>query len=180
MAINRRLIAQDSTQEAQWLKIDHSSRYIENHLDEWQFLFGPNSELDTSSQIVKLAARFNDNTFANIQIVGYLYDTTNASISNSNNCVFRIYKVNLPDWSETLITTLNGTQLPNFYYYINPTTSSLTLDFQGGDTLMIDAIITRLGVTYRDRIYINHLGIFDNVTRLKNEIDFLFITKKDL
>lgn len=180
MAIIRRLVAQDSTQEAQWLKVDHSTRYIENHIDEWQFLFGPNSVLSNSSQIVKLAARFNDNTFANIQIIGYLYDTVSASISNSSSCVFRIYKVNPPDWSETLITTLNGSQLSNSYYYINPTTSSLTLDFQGGDTIMVDAAITRLGITYRDRIYVNHLGIFDNVTRLKNEVDFLFITKKDL
>jgi hypothetical protein len=44
---------------------------------------------------------------------------------------------------------------------------------------MIQATIVRLGITYRDRIYVNHLGIFDNVTRLRGDVEFLEVTKKD-
>lgn len=179
MAINRRLVAQDNTQEAQWLKIDHSSRYIENHADEWQFLFGPNSELSASNQIIKIAAKFNEDTFNNIQVVAYLYDQRNGTIANATTCSFGLYKVSAPNWSDVYITTLSGTQQTNQYFYINPTLSVFNLDFLGGDSLMIEATITRLGVTYRDRIYVNHLGIFDNVTRLRNDVDWLDISKLD-
>jgi hypothetical protein len=174
MAITRRLVAQDSSEENQWLKVDHDTRYIQNNGDEWQFLFGPNSALTTSSFVTKISARFDDTTFNNIQIIGYLYDQTNASVGNAGSCQFTLYKVVAPDWTEQLIITLSGVIQPNLYYYTAPTTSSLGLDFQGGDTLMIEATIVRLGVTYRDRVYINHLGIYDNVTRRKHRNSILF------
>lgn len=179
MTISRKLVASDDSLN-QWLKVDHSSRYIQNTSPEWQFIFGPDSSLSTSKQLLKIAARFNDNTFNNIQLTSYLYNPDSGSISNASGCQFTITKVIQPDWSEQLITTLNGTQLTNNYFYINPTLSSLSLDFLGGDTLMIEAVITRLGITYRDRIYVNHLGIYDNVTRLRQDVEFLEVTKKDL
>ncbi len=181
MAIIRRLIAHDENVDNQWLKVDHSSRYIENDSEEWQFLFGPNSSLSTSTQVVKIAAKFNEDTFDNIQIVTYLYDTKNATIANSTDCTFTIYKISAPDWTETLVTSLNGTQLGNSYFYINPVLSTLTpVDFQGGESIMVEVSMLRLGITYRDRAYFNHLGIYDSVIRLRNEVQFLDITKKDL
>lgn len=180
MAITRKLVAQDDNDDNQWLKVDHDTRYIQNDMDDWQFLFGPFSELSNSAFTLKIAARFDDDTFNNIKVTGYLYDNANASIGNIASCEFKIYRVVLPDWSETLITTINGAQLPNNYFYINPTVASLTpIDFFGGDTIMIEATAIRLGVTYRDRIYVNHLGIYDNVTRLRGDVEFLDLTKVD-
>jgi hypothetical protein len=179
MAITRRLVAQDDNDDNQWLKVDHNSRYIQNDMDDWQFLFGPNSELNNSVQVIKIAARFNDTTFNNIQLTGYLYEPQNAAIANAADCSFKVYTVSTPDWTETLLTTLSGVQLVNNYFYVNPTTASLGLDFQGGDTIMIEATITRLGVVYRDRVYINHLGIYDNVVRLRQDVEWLDISKLD-
>ena len=181
MAITRRLIAQDTSQDAQWLKIDHSTRYIENHSDEWQFIFGPNSELDNSSQIVKIAAKFDDTTFNNIKIIAYLYDQKTSSVANASSCIFSLSKVSGNEWVDENLTTINGTQLNNSYYYIHPELSIFSgLDFLGGDTIVIEATVLRLGVTYRDKLYVNHLGIYDNVTRLRQDVEFLEITKKDL
>jgi hypothetical protein len=180
MPVIRKLVAHDNTQDSQWLKVDHSSRYIENHSEEWQFLFGPDSSLSNSSQVVKLAAKFNEDTFDNIQIAAYLYDPKTNSIANATSCQFDIYSVSPPNWTETFLSSVSGTQLPNSYYYANPTLASLgSLDFFGGDTLMIQATIVRLGITYRERIYVNHLGIFDNVSRLRGDVEFLEVTKKD-
>lgn len=180
MAIPRKIVAQDDTQEAQWLKIDHSSRYIENHSEEWQFLFGPNSELSSSNQIVKIAAKFDEQSFNNIKVTAYLFDQQNGTVGNSSICTFKIYSITGANWTETLLTTIPGAQLPNFYFYINPTITSLgTIDFQGGDSIMIEATVTRLSTVYRDRIYVNHLGIYDNVTRLRGDVEFLEVTKKD-
>ncbi len=181
MAIPRKLVAQDDNDDNQWLKVDHDSRYIVNDASDWQFLFGPGSVLSTSNQVIKIAARFDDNTFNNIKFTAYLYDQTNASIANASTCSFKIYQVQLPNWTDMLLTTFSGSQLPNNYFYSTQTLSSFpTIDFLGGDTLMIEATIVRLGVTYRDRVYVNHLGIYDNVTRLRQDVEFLDITKKDL
>ena len=180
MAITRKLLAHDNTQDSQWLKVDHSTRYIENHSEEWQFLFGPNSVLSNATQIVKLAAKFDDDSFENIKIAAYLYDSKNNATSNAAGCQFDIYKISGPDWSEEHLTVINGSQLPNNYFYANPTLSSIgTLDFFGGDTIMIQATMVRLGITYRERIYVNHLGIYDNITRLRGDVEFLEVTKKD-
>lgn len=181
MPISRKLVAQDDSEVNQWLKVDHSSRFIVNDSPEWQFLFGIDSSLSASNQIIKLTAKFNDNTFNDIKIIGYLYDQQNASIGNASTCQFKLYKITIPDWTEVLVTTLNGNQLTNNYFYSNPTLSSLLPDFNfdGGDVLMVEGTITRLGVTYRDRVYLNHLGVYDSVVRLKQAVDYLDITKKD-
>lgn len=180
MAIERKLIAHDENDINQWLKVDHSSRYISNEEEEWQFLFGPNSSLNNGTFDIKISVRFDDNTFNNIKVIAYLYDKQNSSIGNAATCEFKIYKINLPDWTETLETTLNGTQLSNNYFYINPTTVSMSnINFDGGDTIMVEATILRLGVVYRDRLYANHLGIYDNVFRLRQDVEFLDVTKLD-
>ena len=49
----------------------------------------------------------------------------------------------------------------------------------GDTTLMIEGVAIRSGVTYRDRIYVNHLGVYDSIIRLRNAVDFLDITKLD-
>lgn len=181
MAITRRLVAHDGNSDNFWLKVDHDTRFIQNDGDEWQFLFNLASELTNSTQIIKITGKFDDDTFTNLKIVAYLFDVQNASIANAATCQFKLYQVTSPDWTETLLTTLPGSQLTNNYFYINPTTASLgSIDFQGGDTIMIEATIDRLGVIYRDRIYLNHLGVFDNITRLKNKVNFLEVTKKDI
>lgn len=181
MAITRKLVAQDDQDDNQWLKIDHDSRYIVNDVDDWQFLFGPNSSLSTSTQAIKIAAKFNEDTFNNIQMVAYLYDSKNMSVASSANCVFKIYKISGPDWTETFLNSINGTLLSNNYFYANPLLSSLpAIDFVGGESIMVEVSVVRLGIVYRDRAYFNHLGIYDNVTRLRQDVEFLDVTKKDL
>jgi len=38
----------------------------------------------------------------------------------------------------------------------------------------------RWGRTYKNKIYINHLGVYDSIVRLKNDIEFLDISKQDI
>jgi len=180
MPISRRFVAQDQD-DNQILKMDHDSRYIVNNDPDWQFLFGPNSQLSNSVLILKLTAKFNEQSFDNIQIIGYLYDTFNASVASAGTGMFKIYRVQAPDWTEVLISTVSGTQLANNYFYNNVLLSSLApTDFDGGESIMIEGSLTRLGVTYRDRVYLNHLGVYDNITRLRADVEFLDISKKDL
>lgn len=182
MPIVRRLVAHDENYDNQWLKVDHTTRYIENDSEDWQFLFGPNSILSVSTPIVKIWAKLNTGTLNNIQVIGYLYDSVNAGVFNAASCSFNFYKVSLPDWTEEFITTLSGSQLANNYYYVNPDMQVTfpTVNFDGEDTIMIEATLVRLGTTYRERVYVNHLGVYSSILQLRNDVQFLSVTKEDL
>jgi hypothetical protein len=179
----RRIVAQDDNDDNQWLKVDHNSRYIVNDMDDWQWLFGPNSFLSASNQIIKIAAELDPVTLDKIRIAGYLYNTTHGSIDSAATIVFKIYRVTdsvTPKWDDQLITTLNGVVQLNNYFFQEINISALTgASLDGETTLMIEAVATRLGVVYRDRLYVNHLGIFDSFVRLKNKVNLLDILKKD-
>lgn len=183
MPIVRKIVAQDDNDDNQWLKVDHDSRYIINDMDDWQFLFGPNSVLSNSSQTLKLAAQLDTNTLDKIRVIGYLYNSRNGTIDSAAGVTFKIFKVTdttTPKWDDQLILTASGTLQSNSYYFKDITISSLTgASLDGDTTLMIEAIATRLGITYRERIYVNHLGVYDSVLRLKKDIEFLDITKQD-
>ena len=183
MPVTRKLLAQDNNEENQWLKVDHDSRYIVNVSPEWQFLFGPNSALSTSSRVIKIAAQLDTNTLDKIRMVAYLYNAANASADSAASATFSIYRVEditSPKWNEVFISSLSGVEQTNNYYFADIDISSLTGTSMDGDTtLMIEGVATRSGVTYRDRIYVNHLGVYESVVRLRNAVDFLDITKLD-
>lgn len=183
MAISRKWVAQNENEDNQWLKIDHKSRYIINHTSEWQPIFNLNSTLDNSSQVLKVAAQLDTTTLDKIRLIGYLYNPIHGSIDSAASVQFKVYKVadvTTPKWDESLLTTINGVLQSNNYYFTDIAISTLTgTNLDGDTTLMIETVATRLGITYRDRIYVNHLGVYDSVVRLKQDIDFLSLTKVD-
>lgn len=183
MAIIRKWVAQHDSEENQWLKIDHASRYIVNHSPEWQPIFNVNSTLNNSSQTLKLAAQLDTNTLDKIRIIGYLYNTNQGSVDNAASISFKIYRVadiTSPKWDDQLITTLTGDLQSNSYFFKDINISSLTgTSLDGDTTLMIEGTAVRLGVTYRDRIYVNHLGVYSSIIRLRQDVEFLDITKQD-
>jgi hypothetical protein len=176
----RRLVAHSNTQDSQWLKIDHNSRYIENHSEEWQFLFGPNSELTNSQQILKIAAEFDKVNLDSIYFTSYLYNQNTGNVDNASSCTLRIYKVTNPNWSESIIYTNSIPALPNQHFYAKVPLASLPgVDFEGGDVILMEAVIVRSGTTYRDRAYVNHLGVYDSIIRLKQDVEWLDLSKLD-
>lgn len=179
MPAARRLVAQNQD-ENQILKLDSASRYIVNSGSEWQFLFGPGSALSNSGQVLKIGVEFDTGSFDDVRFVAYLYNPKTGSVDNSASCVFRVFVVQSPSWSEVLLQTLSGVVQPNAYYLASTNLTSLApASLDGDSTLMVEAVATRLGETYRDRAYFNHLGVFDSVIRLRNKTRFLEITKQD-
>ena len=183
MAIERKWVAQHDSEENQWLRVDHSSRYIINHSPEWQPLFNLNSALTNSTQVLKIAAQLDTNTLDKIRVIGYLYNSNQGSVDNAASVTFRIYKVadiTTPKWDDQFVTTLVGDLQSNNYFFKDVNISSITgASLDGDTTLMIEATAIRSGVTYRDRIYVNHLGVYESIVKLKKDIEFLDITKQD-
>lgn len=179
MPINRRLVAQHA-EDCQVLRTDNRRKFIVNDIAEWQFLFGPNSELSNSTQILKIASEFDTGDFSSIRVVAYLFNPVTGAVDNAATCTFKIYLVTTPDWTETLLTTVTGVQLGNVYFLSDIDLASLVpAELDGDSTLMVEATVTRLSETFRDRAYFNHLGVYDSIVRLRNDVDFLNITKLD-
>jgi hypothetical protein len=179
MPVNRILIAQDS-EDNQILRTDNRKRFIINTCHEWQMLFGPNSVLSNSQQVVKIAAEFNVQDLDSVRFIGYLYDPISGATASASGCTFYIYRVVNPNWTDNIIYSTSGIELPNGYWYSDISLSSLSpADLEGGETLMIEAILTRLGETARDKVYINHLGVYDSIIRLRQDVDYLDIIKLD-
>jgi len=179
MPIARRFVAQNQN-ECQILKMDSIQPFIVNDSEEWQFLFGLNSVLSSSSLQIKIAAQFNTENFDGIKLIAYLYEAQTGAVSSLGTVNFSIYKIVSPNWDEILISNYSGSILPNNYMYKELTQVDLGgLELDGDTSIMIEATGIRLGSVYRNRIYINHLGIYDSFFRLKQEVEFLELSKLD-
>lgn len=179
----RKLIAQHNTKHNQILKMDSISRFIVNDCHKWQFLFNANSDFTNSTQVAKVAAEFDTSNFNKIRVTGYLYNPYNGTIDNANTCSFKIFRVRKlvnPRWDDLLVYTTSGVQDSNSYYYSEIDLSSITgAELDGDTTLMIEVTIDRLGRLYRERVYVNHLGVYDSIVRLRQAVQWLEISKLD-
>lgn len=134
-----------------------------------------------SDEKINSWAKFNTNTFDGIQLIAWL-ENTESNITPSANCVFKIYYVDVNNnWSQSLIHTVNGTLNGN-QWTAAPTQADLGLsnELDGERTLMIEVSLTKWNRVFNKRFYVNHLGVYDSIVRLRQEVDFLNITKKDL
>lgn len=180
MPITRKFVSQNQ-EDCQVLRMDNIDPFIVNTCSEWQFLFGPSSELTTSDLKINVAAQFNVDNFDGIKVIAYLFEDQTGNVASLATCSFSLYKVISPDWQEELINTFTASILPNSYMYKELTLGDLTgVELDGSTTLMIEAVGVRLGEVFRKRIYVNHLGIFDSFLRLKQEVDWLSISKADI
>jgi hypothetical protein len=135
---------------------------------------------DAKTIKAKVWAKFNGINFDGIHMVAGLY-AENERRLNSASCSFNVYYVDAnQNWNQTLVYTGSASLVGS--RWVLPATQanlgSLT-ELDGERTLMIEATITRLGKEYKSAVYVNHLGIFDSLFRLKEEVEFLSITKKD-
>lgn len=175
------LVAQDN-EDAQVLRVDYSGRYVQNASDDWQFLFNSNSVLTPNILVLKNAGQFDTTDLDSVKVAAYLYNTSNGTIANAASCQFNIYLVSAAGWTETLLGTFSGVQQPNQYFYTDiPVTGALSpASLDGDSSLMIECVMTRLTQTFRDRIYLNHLGSYGSIVRLRSSVDFLDISKQDI
>ena len=172
-------MAQDN-ESSQVLGMGATKRYIVNISNDWQFLFGPHTTPVSGTPVLKIAAEFDTASFDDIRLTAYLYDPATGSVRSAATCSFVISLVSAPGWSESVIDTVAGSALPNSYFFATVNLAALApAVLDGSATLMIEATATRLASTFRDRVYINHLGIYDTTTRLKQDVEFLDLTKLD-
>lgn len=127
---------------------------------------------------VIIGAEYNTDNLNGCRFTSYLMQDY-SSILSTTSCVFNIYKINSPGWTQSLVYTGVGIIQGNNQYFLDLTDNDLTLFMNGDPTLMVESIIVRLGKTYKNRIYLNQLGIFGETTRIKKDVQYLDLTKQD-
>lgn len=181
MPVTRKFISQDPTY-CQTLRVGAQQRFIENGEEIWQLLFGPNSQPTQPGRILKIAAEFNADSFESLRFAAYLYNTDTGAVDNAATCTFNVYRVTNPGtgWVDVPVASFAGALQTNFYFFSDQLLGVFTpADFDGGQTICVEAVVTRLGQVFRDRIYVNHLGIYDTTFRLRQDVEFLDVTKLD-
>jgi hypothetical protein len=127
-------------------------------------------------------AKFNTQTFDGIQMIAWLENDKNQTIS-SGSCQFKVYYLDTANnWNQTLIFTGMGSA-SGMKWIAAPDQTALggsLNQLDGERTLLIEATLVKFGESYTNRIYVNHLGVYDSVVRLRNDIEFLDISKADL
>ena len=124
-----------------------------------------------------LHATFESNNFDGFNIIAGLSEAE-YNVSGSLD-VFKVYSVNINNWEKTLVVTKSATQSGD-YFTCNVTASDLGAnEYTGAEVYFIEASITRRRRSFYVGKYFNHLGIYDSWFRLKQDVDFLDITKLD-
>lgn len=125
-------------------------------------------------------AKFDAENFDGIQVFAGLFK--NKGFKSAASCTFSIYSISVDDnWTETLLSTQSGTALGDGRFRGIFNEASLNPAEQTGEiTFKLEVELTRLGKTYSETYFFNHLGIYGSFIRLSQEVDFLSITKKDL
>ena len=125
-------------------------------------------------------AKFDAENFDGIQVFAGLFK--NKGFKSAASCTFKIYSISVDDnWVETLLSTQVGTPLSGGRFKGMFSEVSLAPSEQTGEiTFKLEVELVRLGQTYNETYFFNHLGIYGSFIRLSQEVDFLSITKKDL
>lgn len=134
-----------------------------------------------ANRTAKVWAKFNTNTFNGIQLASWIEDEKNYIVL-SGSCEFKVYYLDASNnWAQTLVYTQNGTLSGQKWIAVATQANIGNTNYLDGErTLLIEATHTAWKNTYVARAYVNHLGIYDSFIQLKNEVDFLNITKADV
>lgn len=123
-------------------------------------------------------ARFNANTMNGLQLLAYLSKDNHPlqSVIAGGD----LYRVNLDDWSTTLIMPLTFSTAANGQHTALVTQAQLGAnELTGMECYMVEARLLRVRRHYGARVWLNHLGCFDSINELRRTNERLEILKVD-
>lgn len=135
--------------------------------------------MQSREQIQLIAhAKFNSDTMDGAHISARLMK--GSTIKSSVVSQFKIFKVSEVDWSETLVTTLAPTEIS--FGVFGSTLSQASLgsnELSGREVYAIEVRAHRRRQNFFTKIWVNHLGCFDSLIMLRQQVEFLNISKVD-
>lgn len=122
-------------------------------------------------------ASFESDSFDGFKIIAWLA-TSDIAVSSSLD-FFKVYSVNINTWAKTLVATKAAVQ-SGASFTCSMTAADLgAAEYTGAEVYFIEATMLRRRKKFYIGKYFNHLGIYDSWFRLKQDVDFLDITKLD-
>lgn len=125
-----------------------------------------------------LTAKFAEVTFDKVDCLYYLENSNLGQKLTVTTPTFSLYFIN-PDYSEVFVASQSGVLTGNGWQNSFLLSSLLPNFIEGQAALKVSVATTRLGIPRRASVYVNHLGVYDSIIRLRNDVDFLDITKLD-
>lgn len=129
----------------------------------------------------KLWAKFDGQNFDGIKLISGIYKDE-VNVIPSGSCTFNISSVSLDGtWTETFLYSTPGTVQGDGTFIASATQANLgsSTQLDGELTFAIEVSLVKQGTTLTNKVYLNHLGIYDSFFRLKQFVDFLNLTKLD-
>lgn len=124
-----------------------------------------------------LHARFNSNAMQGVELLCRMVrDGKSSSFAASSA---KVYAVSESSWSETLIGTFGLTQSGQDFGLVLTQSQLGSYELSGFRTLAFEVTAQRRRRTFRKKIYVNHLGVFDSLNRLKRQVQATAILKVD-
>jgi len=134
--------------------------------------------LQFNDQDLVVWAKFKTVDFDGINLIAFI--NKNDKKKQIGSCRFKVYSISTDDnWDETLI--FDSTIIspgPSAKLHV-PQVDLDPLELDGEFTMSVEAEIVVRNKSYKKKIYVNHLGVYDSIFRLRQEVEFLDITKVD-
>jgi hypothetical protein len=158
----------------------HNKAVVTLGVDYNSILFTKNHQKgDWRKPDIVLFAKFNSTAFQGINFLASI-SAEDDFIFSLASCTFKIYSVKPEtNWVPVLLHTVNGTQSQKRWTATLTQSDIGATEVDGDNVFLIEALLVKWNTTFKKRVYLNHLGIFDNLTRLKQTSDLLLVTKLD-
>jgi len=131
-----------------------------------------------NQNFVRVSARFNSLNFDGIYLLANLLRSGRELSFGSV-----LFNLNLVEddgnWTEVFLTSVSGIIDGKKGHAFIPQVDLDPNYLDGSLTFSVEAIVTRQGRNYKNKVFVNHLGVYESIFRLKQELEFLDITKED-
>lgn len=129
---------------------------------------------------LKIHAKYNSNLMNGINILAKVDDGILTKSAHITECT--LYRVSDADYSETLIGVIPLTQSSTniFTANVNQTTLTSSNELSGKETYSITCKALRRRSVYKQKVWFNHIGCFDNINQLRNETNYLLVSKTSI
>lgn len=126
---------------------------------------------------LEIAAKFNSSAMQGLTVQVSLQSAyRKASVKVS---AIRLYRVSNLTYASTFINSFTPT-LSGQDWVLTLTQSQLgSNELSGAETYLVEAVAQRRIKKYRAQMYVNHLGAWDSINRLRQAMEYAQITKLD-
>ena len=126
---------------------------------------------------LKTHAKFNSSAMNGLSVeVRLMSSYRQASVAVT---AVTLYRVDNANFSKTVIGTYTPTA-SGLSWVLNLTQSQLGVnELSGAETYHLEVAATRRRKAFRSSCYVNHLGCFDSINRLRQQVEYNTLTKLD-